>query len=278
MKTLDNTQFSARKGFTLIELLVVIAIIALLAAILFPVFSRARENARRSSCQSNLKQIGLGLMQYTQDYDEVLPPYENNNVVTSPYSDGGPWQQLIHPYVKSAQVFVCPSNPDKEQQVSGADAQNLSGWTVPLINTSYAANPHILIPWNSATEYGTVRKSSQIESVSTRIMVTESRKPASSNSLPYIGSRFFGDNGSTQFRDNGFAGHLKTWNVLFVDGHVKAMRPTATVTPLNMWGRFTGQSGTNCASGDPMFGHHNPNCEAPAADALANIGQLESQY
>jgi prepilin-type N-terminal cleavage/methylation domain-containing protein len=67
-------------GFTLIELLVVIAIIAILAAILFPVFGRARENARRSSCQSNLKQIGLGAMQYTQDYDEqYLPRWTDGN-------------------------------------------------------------------------------------------------------------------------------------------------------------------------------------------------------
>jgi prepilin-type N-terminal cleavage/methylation domain-containing protein len=63
-----------KSGFTLIELLVVLAIIAILAAILFPVFARARENARRASCQSNLKQIGLGIMQYSQDYDETLPP------------------------------------------------------------------------------------------------------------------------------------------------------------------------------------------------------------
>src|SRR5687767_10691477 len=62
-----------KTAFTLIELLVVIAIIALLAAILFPVFARARENARRAGCQSNLKQIGLGIMQYSQDYDELMP-------------------------------------------------------------------------------------------------------------------------------------------------------------------------------------------------------------
>ncbi len=71
----ENTEMKRKaKGFTLIELLVVIAIIALLAAIIFPVFARARENARRSSCQSNLKQIGMGFLMYTQDSDEVYPP------------------------------------------------------------------------------------------------------------------------------------------------------------------------------------------------------------
>ena len=94
---------SGRRGFTLIELLVVIAIIAILAAILFPVFARARENARRASCSSNLKQIGLGFMQYTQDYDEAYPLA----VVA-----GGPtigWADGIQPYVKSTQLFQCPS-------------------------------------------------------------------------------------------------------------------------------------------------------------------------
>lgn len=84
-------------GFTLIELLVVIAIIAILAAILFPVFARARENARRSSCQSNLKQIGLGILQYTQDYDEYLP-------------NGANWAEQTFPYVKSTQIYKCPSD------------------------------------------------------------------------------------------------------------------------------------------------------------------------
>src|SRR5438874_9564256 len=89
------------QGFTLIELLVVIAIIAILAAILFPAFARARENARRSSCQSNLKQIGLGMAQYTQDYDEMLPSCQMG---------GQGFDTLINPYVKSAQVWKCPSD------------------------------------------------------------------------------------------------------------------------------------------------------------------------
>ncbi len=93
------------QGFTLIELLVVIAIIALLAAILFPVFGRARENARRSSCQSNLKQIGLGMIQYTQDFDEYLPC----GMQGISGNMGAGWAGQIYPYVKSTQVFVCPN-------------------------------------------------------------------------------------------------------------------------------------------------------------------------
>ena len=86
-----------KTGFTLIELLVVIAIIAILAAILFPVFARARENARRSSCMSNMKQIGLGVMQYLQDYDERYMPEHDE------------WVDAVQPYIKSTQIFRCPS-------------------------------------------------------------------------------------------------------------------------------------------------------------------------
>ena len=90
-----------RKGFTLIELLVVIAIIAILAAILFPVFAKAREKARQTSCLSNLKQIGLGLLMYIQDYDEMTPT-------------GGTYTVLTHPYTKNWQIFDCPSMRDFE--------------------------------------------------------------------------------------------------------------------------------------------------------------------
>ncbi|HVF85158.1 MAG TPA: DUF1559 domain-containing protein, partial [Abditibacteriaceae bacterium] len=89
---------SARRGFTLIELLVVIAIIAILAAILFPAFAKARESARRASCSSNLKQIGLGLMQYTQEYDEKYP-HANNFL--SDRTTQVTWAGAIDPYIKS---------------------------------------------------------------------------------------------------------------------------------------------------------------------------------
>ena len=97
------------RGFTLIELLVVIAIIAILAAILFPVFARARENARRASCQSNLKQIGLGILQYVQDYDEHYPMYRMMGSTGSAVRPYG-WADAIQPYVKSIQFLQCPSD------------------------------------------------------------------------------------------------------------------------------------------------------------------------
>ena len=103
------SQLRFRKAFTLIELLVVIAIIAILAAILFPVFARARENARRSSCMSNSKQIGLGWMQYAQDYDERVVPATINGCTAAAFS----WPVLIHPYTKSTQILVCPSQSDR---------------------------------------------------------------------------------------------------------------------------------------------------------------------
>ena len=119
-----QSNHKVRSAFTLIELLVVIAIIAILAAILFPVFARARENARRSSCQSNLKQILLGDQQYAQDYDERFPLWQTD------------WKTIEQPYLKSYQIFVCPSASDTilsytRNAYISTTAQTMANITIP---------------------------------------------------------------------------------------------------------------------------------------------------
>lgn len=112
-----NTRYAQRRsGFTLIELLVVIAIISILASMMFPTFSRARESARRIVCISNMKQIGLGIMQYTQDYDERYPigyPFWHDDDPETPGIQPPPQDKLLvyvaNPYIKSTQIWDCPS-------------------------------------------------------------------------------------------------------------------------------------------------------------------------
>lgn len=104
-----------RRGFTLIELLVVIAIIAILAAILFPVFARARDAARKTQCTSNLKQIGTAIIMYAQDYDECLVPAQTG---TCQQPDSFGWGDLIQPYAKNTGLLFCPSNTVKIKVVN----------------------------------------------------------------------------------------------------------------------------------------------------------------
>jgi prepilin-type N-terminal cleavage/methylation domain-containing protein/prepilin-type processing-associated H-X9-DG protein len=117
-----------RKGFTLIELLVVIAIIAILAAILFPVFAQAREKARAITCVSNEKQIGLAILQYTQDYDEKFPFAADNN-----WQNG--WTTTVQPYVKSYAVFLCPDDANAKL------ASGISAWAG--VGVSYSCNGYL---------------------------------------------------------------------------------------------------------------------------------------
>ena len=130
-----------RSGFTLIELLVVIAIIVLLAAIIFPVFGRARENARRATCQSNLKQLATSWIMYTQDYDETTMPVYTTGTPSGPFLDNTNgntyWPDMLYPYVKSGTgkggtaagargVFGCPST---NYLISGSNQSTPDNWT-----------------------------------------------------------------------------------------------------------------------------------------------------
>lgn len=129
---------SKKSAFTLIELLVVIAIIAILAAILFPVFAQARDKARQTSCLSNTKQMGLGITMYAQDYDETYPQaywYANDLNGANGYNQ---WSGLIQPYVKNTALFVCPSDPNKGVPPTNPGLDNQA----PRI--SYVANAAVL--------------------------------------------------------------------------------------------------------------------------------------
>src|SRR5437016_11292612 len=133
----ENEAMTCRKsrngGFTLIELLVVIAIIAILAAILFPVFAQAREKARQSNCISNFKQISFALMMYAQDWDERLPRirfWELTDFCSST-SKSFTWKGAINPYVKSYAFWKCPSNPNNKKASEDIDKN---------ISISYAVN------------------------------------------------------------------------------------------------------------------------------------------
>ncbi|BCM92709.1 hypothetical protein IAD21_04591 [Abditibacteriota bacterium] len=217
----------SRSAFTLIELLVVIAIIAILAAILFPVFARARENARRASCMSNMKQIGLAFGQYAQDYDETMVPSFVQYPSSYPY-----WSELLQPYVKSVQIFKCPSN-----------TLNVN-WSLSTIPKSYVCNggysstdfggtgaigdrPMRPLNYNYAG-YDKGVNTSFYQSPSQTIVVAEKGTDTTNEAqISYIGS--------VTPPGNALQNHLGTSNYLFVDGHVKALKPIATGTPYNMW-------------------------------------------
>ena len=244
------TRIPPQRGFTLIELLVVISIITILGGILFPVFSRARENARRASCQSNLKQIGLGFHQYLQDNDDGFPPYRTRNPVGIRISDGAPvascannnltcvnifWPDVIYPYVGSAQVFNDPTFSNRyfsgcleqggEDIGQPCDSTGLSipstyqgprASTINPLGTLRASREGISYGYNSVlgdSEAGAIpvpRRLSEIVYPSELLMVSEA---LSINIQPP-------SDGNTQIIPR----HLHTANTLFVDGHVKAQK------------------------------------------------------
>lgn len=192
-------------GFTLIELLVVIAIIAILAAILFPVFARARENARRTSCLSNVKQIGLGVMMYTQDYDEKFPPLGGTGSCAGYYGNPVSWARNISAYTKSNQLFVCPSDSRSYTYSAGNSICSYS-FNARLVDQTIlpAAN-------SGGKSVASIANASQV------VVWIEDETPGTSYSS--MDCQNWSDNFNNAY--NAMKRHLDGMNVNFADGHAK---------------------------------------------------------
>ena len=228
----------SRRAFTLIELLVVIAIIGILAAMIFPVFGRVRENARRTSCASNLRQIGMGLLQYVGDNDDRMPCSFYGGFGNSDGGNNYKWMDAIYPYVRSENLFNCPSDslsPKFKFQTAG---QNYGSYAQ---NGAYSARNDAQTPPRSSGSLtvGYLVSLASIARPSETVWATDSNNSAdlakggssggsygflwanaaagnalSINAAPGSGYRQF-----TQIAER----HLATTNVLYCDGHVKAV-------------------------------------------------------
>ena len=229
-----------RRGFTLIELLVVIAIIAILAAILFPVFAQAREKARQISCASNEKQLSLGILQYTQDNDETYPLHDNKFTG---------WAGLILTYVKSTGVFKCPDDP------TAVDTTDRPGTT--LYPISYCINKNVTSAsynFTSSTASANAATLSQFNAPASTVMFVEVQGNVADLNNPHeidssagycisgpLGTAVTGGsvlyaNGVAPGRGYGVISadggttHVKGANYAAADGHVKFIRPGQLTT------------------------------------------------
>jgi prepilin-type N-terminal cleavage/methylation domain-containing protein/prepilin-type processing-associated H-X9-DG protein len=252
----------SQKAFTLIELLVVIAIIAILAAILFPVFAKAREAARKTSCINNMKQLGTGIMMYVQDYDESFM-----NRSQAPWNH---WGYVVQPYVKNWGVFSCPSDPDNKRNLDGAAPANCGGYPTALIRSTFGAayvtQSYAMNSWIFDANGGG-RGMAAIDAPADRIMLAENTGNCHAD---YAGNWWGAGTYLT-----GFAGHNGMMNLCYCDGHVKSKKPSATVQSKLEWVLNVNDNNPNSCSGNSASGGGTP---AQCTELINGMQQLEAKY
>ncbi|HEX2999793.1 MAG TPA: DUF1559 domain-containing protein [Armatimonadota bacterium] len=218
------TRRKGHGGFTLIELLVVIAIIAILAAILFPVFARARENARKTTCASHMKQAATGVMMYVQDYDETYPCM----YLDPPGGKRSIWVDEIQPYVKNTQMFQCPS----------AAVKNVAWNSATGIVSNFCAPMQHIFPEGSGT-----RKLADLTKPADLLMIldgvqfwTHACATCNINYKPGQMPAIYANNGGNDYGAGVPLWHMDGSNVAFCDGHVKWLPGSKLASDGSLWG------------------------------------------
>jgi prepilin-type N-terminal cleavage/methylation domain-containing protein/prepilin-type processing-associated H-X9-DG protein len=235
-----KTMKEPRRGFTLIELLVVIAVVAILAALLFPVFAQAQERGRQAQCAGNLKQLGMAFHIYLEDWDDGL---EMNHTYPGQSDNMGSWQWALDPYLKTESVWICPSNPSVDWSYRlwqiPAERQSISNPQFPPKPTSYGLTEAL----QPRLDLGD-RFLADISDLAFFIFVSEIRD------YPICGPFQIIDPKKTIWVIPGYIEYApeldpecgeifrhgdKRMNCLFFDGHVQALRPLQTVFPKQRW-------------------------------------------